>query len=198
MTERENAEAKAANADGKQEAELQWQLERLQRQSDELREEREGLLRDIDLLKDASEKTKERGTAPSLKHGNYGGNSLIFFRSVTLRMSTYLHQDHINSREMQELLKLITLFGTPVGLQNHFVPQNIPLVCMHMLRQTSVIERQQPVWRYGGTQRAVLFNVQRCGVYAVYKREDDPVSLVGDRAAGLAGSSGCSKPKGAG
>ena len=64
MTERENAEAKAANTDGKQEAELQWQLERLQRQSDELREEREGLLRDIDLLKDALEKTKERGTAP--------------------------------------------------------------------------------------------------------------------------------------
>lgn len=38
-----------------------WQMEKLQRQSDELRDEREGLLRDIDMLKEALEKAKDRG-----------------------------------------------------------------------------------------------------------------------------------------
>ncbi|BDA48117.1 probable zinc finger protein Dzip1 at N-terminal half [Coccomyxa sp. Obi] len=59
--ERDSAEAKGASRDSKQEADLMWQVERLQRQSDELRDEREGLLRDIDLLKDALEKAKDRG-----------------------------------------------------------------------------------------------------------------------------------------
>ena len=65
MTERDSAEAKAAGGDSKQqEAELLWQVERLQRQADELSEEREVLLRDISLLKGALEKIKERGDAP--------------------------------------------------------------------------------------------------------------------------------------
>lgn len=64
MTERDSAEAKAAGGDSKQqEAELLWQVERLQRQSEELSEEREVLLKDISLLKGALEKIKERGIA---------------------------------------------------------------------------------------------------------------------------------------
>ncbi|CAL8462888.1 g2422 [Coccomyxa elongata] len=59
--ERDSAEAKGASRDSKQEADLVWQMERLQRQSDELRDEREGLRRDMDMLKEALEKTKDRG-----------------------------------------------------------------------------------------------------------------------------------------
>jgi cell division protein FtsB len=39
---------------------LLWQLERLQRHSDQLKDERESLIRDVDVLKDALEKVKER------------------------------------------------------------------------------------------------------------------------------------------
>lgn len=64
VAERERAEAKGAGEEGRVGAEqLLWQVERLQRQLDEARDEREGLLRDINFLKDASEKAKERGTS---------------------------------------------------------------------------------------------------------------------------------------
>ena len=58
---RDSDEAKGASRDSKQEADLMWQVERLQRQSDKLRDEREGLLRDMDLLKEALESAKDRG-----------------------------------------------------------------------------------------------------------------------------------------
>jgi len=66
VAERESTEGKGASGESRKEAEqLLWQVEQLQRQLDEAGDEREGLLREIDFLKDASEKVKERGTCAS-------------------------------------------------------------------------------------------------------------------------------------
>ncbi len=43
-----------------QEPKLLWQLERVQKQADDLREERQALLRDVALLEDTLERMKDR------------------------------------------------------------------------------------------------------------------------------------------
>lgn len=61
IAEREKQVAREGSAEEtRAEVQLPWHVERLQKQADDLREQRESLLHDVHMLEDALERMKER------------------------------------------------------------------------------------------------------------------------------------------